>query len=107
MKKEKLIYYQAGSPELETKISIILLILDERIGFTRSTEKPLIVTLREIFIDLNKNARNVPKSRLILLEDQNIQSLCVRTLIAKKAKEFSEDRLPLSIVTLERRRSQV
>ena len=88
-----------GSPELETKISIILLILDERIGFTRSTEKPLIVTLREIFIDLNKNARNVPKSRLILLEDQNIQSLCVRTLIAKKAKEFSEDRLPLSIVT--------
>ena len=88
-----------GSPELETKISLIFLILDERIGFTRGVEKPLIETLREIFIDLNKNARNVPKSRLILLEDQNIQSLCVRTLLAKKAKEFSENQLPLSIVT--------
>ncbi len=88
-----------GSPELETKISLIFLILDERIGFTRSIKKPIIETLREIFIDLNKNARNVPKSRLILLEDQNIQSLCVRTLLAKKAKEFSEDHLPLSIVT--------
>jgi len=87
------------SPELETKISIILLILDERIGFKKRTEQPLIETLREIFIDLNKNARNVPKSRVILLEDQNIQSLCVRTLMAKKAKESADDRLPLSIVT--------
>ncbi len=95
-KKENLVQ---GSPELETKISLILLILDEEIGFKRRNEKSLIETLREIFIDLNKNARPVSKSRLILLEDQNIQSLCVRNLLAKKAKEFSEKELPLSIVT--------
>ena len=88
-----------GSPELETKISLILLILDEQVGFKRRKDESLIETLREIFIDLNKNARPVSRSRLILLEDQNIQSLCVRTLLAKKAKEFSEKELPLSIVT--------
>lgn len=95
-KKENLVQ---GSPELETKISLIFLILDEEIGFKRRDEKSLIETLREIFIDLNKNARPVSRSRLILLEDQNIQSLCVRTLLAKKAKEFSEKELPLSMVT--------
>lgn len=88
-----------GAPEFDTKISLILLILDERVGFKRNIEKPILETLREIFIDLNKNARNVPKSRLILLEDQNIQSLCVRTLLPKKAKIFSPSVLPLPIVT--------
>ena len=95
-KKETLI---PGSPELKTKISLILLILDERVGFKRKSHKSIVGTLREIFIDLNKNARNVPRSRLILLEDQNIQSLCVRTLLPKKAKQSSLDVLPLPIVT--------
>ena len=87
-----------NSPELQTKIPLILLILDSRVGFTGRSEKSLIGTLREIFIDLNKNARRVPKSRLILLEDLNMQSLCVRTLLASKAKE-SSNALPLSLVT--------
>lgn len=88
-----------NAPEFDTKIPLIFLILDQRLGFKGRPEDSLIRTLREIFIDLNKNARQVPKSRLILLEDQNIQSLCVRTLLADKAKEFSSDVLPLSIVT--------
>ena len=91
--------YLENSPEFETKISLILLVLDERVGFTGRSEKPIIDTLREIFIDLNKNARHVPHSRLILLQNQDIQSLCVRTLLADKAKESSPDVLPLSIVT--------
>ena len=40
----------------------------------------------------------LPKSRLILLEDLDIQSLCVRTLLASNAKETSSDVLPLSLV---------
>lgn len=88
---------QGISPELDTKIPLIFLILDERVGFEGRSEK-LLVTLREIFIDLNRNARKVPKSRLILLEDLNIQSFCVRTLLASKAKEASSDVLPLSLV---------
>lgn len=86
-----------NSSRLDTKIPLILLILDERVGF-KGRPKGLIGTLRDIFIDLNKNARNVPKSRLILLEDRNIQSLCVRTLLASNAQD-SSDALPLSMVT--------
>jgi DGQHR domain-containing protein len=82
---------------LDTKIPLIFLILDERVGFKGRSEN-LLGTLREIFIDLNKNARRVPKSRLILLEDLDIQSLCVRTLLASNAKETSSDVLPLSLV---------
>lgn len=85
------------SAELDTKIPLIFLILDERIGFEGRSDN-LLGTLREIFIDLNRNARKVPKSRLILLEDLNIQSFCVRTLLASKAKELSSDVLPLSLV---------
>ena len=85
------------SVELETKIPLIFLILDERVGFEGRSDN-LLVTLREIFIDLNRNARKVPKSRLILLEDLNIQSFCVRTLLASKAKELSSNVLPLSLV---------
>ena len=88
-----------SSPEIQTKISLILLILDKGVGFKRREEKTIIETLREIFIDLNKNARSVSRSRLILLEDQNIQSLCVRILLADKAKEYPENKLPLSLVT--------
>ena len=88
-----------NSTEFDTDIPLIFLVLDQRLGFKGRPEDSLIRTLREIFIDLNKNAREVPKSRLILLEDQNIQSLCVRTLLADKAKDYSSDVLPLSIVT--------
>ena len=90
--------YLENSPEFETKISLILLVLDKQVGFKERSEKPIIETLREIFIDLNKNARQVPKSRRILLEDLDVQSLCVRTLLASKAKE-SSNALPLSMVT--------
>ncbi len=88
-----------NSPEFNTKIPLIFLILDQRLGFEGRPEDSLIRTLREIFIDLNKNAKEVPNSRVILLEDQDIQSLCVRTLLANKAKDLSADVLPLSVVT--------
>ena len=84
-------------PKIDTKIPLIFLILDERVGFKGRSES-LFLTLREIFIDLNKNARRVLKSRLILLDDLDIQAFCVRTLLANKAKETSSDVLPLSLV---------
>lgn len=87
------------SKEFETKIPLIFLILDDRVGFEGRTGTTLIETLREIFIDLNKNARGVAKSRLILLDDLDIQSFCVRTLIASKIGNSSLDVLPLSMVT--------
>ena len=82
---------------LDTKIPLIFLILDKSVGF-EGRSKNLLVTLREIFIDLNRNARKVPKSRVILLEDLNIQAFCVRTLLAEKAREDFPHVLPLSMV---------
>ena len=88
-----------NSSELNTKIPVIFLILDDRVDFEGRKGKSLIETLREIFIDLNKHARVVAKSRLILLDDLNIQSFCVRTLLASKERDSSPDILPLSMVT--------
>ena len=85
-------------PELETKIPLLLLILDKRAGFEGTSEEPIIEILRKIFIDLNKNARNVPRSRVILLDDRTIQFLCVRTIVASNA-QGSPSVLPLSMVT--------
>ena len=87
------------SPELNTKIPLIFLILDDRVGFEQEQGKSLIRTLREIFIDLNKHAREVAQSRIILLDDLNIQSFCVRTLLADNVKDSSQGILPLSMVT--------
>ena len=86
-------------PELNTKVPIIFLILDKDIGFEGRQGKSLIETLREIFIDLNKHARVVSKSRLILLDDLNIQSFCVRTLLDSDEKDSYPEVLPLSMVT--------
>ena len=87
-----------NQPELETKIPVLFLILDRRVGFEGRPGEPIIETLRKIFIDLNKNARNVSRSRVILLDDRTIQFLCVRTLVASNAQE-SSGVLPLSMVT--------
>ena len=87
-----------NQPELETKIPLLFLILDKRAGFEGRPGEPIIETIRKIFIDLNKNARNVPRSRVILLDDRTIQFLCVRTLVASNAQE-SSGVLPLSMVT--------
>lgn len=98
--KEYCTYLTPGvSLELNTKIPLIFLILDERVGFKGNPENSLIETLREIFIDLNRNARVVAKSRLILLDDLDVQSFCVRTLLAGSSRDSCPDTLPLSMVT--------
>ena len=75
------------------------MILDDRVGFEQEQGKSLIKTIREIFIDLNKHARGVAHSRIILLDDLNIQSFCVRTLLGDNVKDTSQGILPLSMVT--------
>ena len=87
-----------NSSRLETKIPLLFLILDKQVGFEGRPGEPIIETLRKIFIDLNKNARNVPRSRIILLDDRTIQFLCVRTLVASNV-QGSSGVLPLSMVT--------
>ncbi len=86
-------------PELNTKVPIIFLILHKDVGFEGRQGSSLIATLREIFIDLNKHARVVSKSRVILLDDLDIQSFCVRTLLDSDEIDSYPEVLPLSMVT--------
>lgn len=89
---------------LDTKISVIFLVLDPRAGFdfkhlTRSPgENPILTVVREVFIDLNKHAREVRRSRRILLDDQEIESRCLRGLLAPCVGQKADGRLPLGIV---------
>src|SRR5262249_1331794 len=81
----------------------IFLIPNEKAGFNipqRPGKNEMAVTgLRNIFIDLNKNARPVSATRNILLDDLNIVSVCVRQLIGTKlSAEAEEQRIPLPLV---------
>jgi hypothetical protein len=86
-----------------SSIPVIFIIPDNRVGFI---EPPLpkgamttVTTLRRIFIDLNKNARSVSTTRNILLDDQEVESVCTRTLIGEKLSDKQEkDRIPLPMV---------
>ena len=89
---------------LETKLSVIFLVLDPRAGFDISKmnlakeENPVLTVVREVFIDLNKHAQEVNRSRRILLDDQEIECRCLRQLIAQRIGEADSERLPLGIV---------
>jgi cation transport regulator ChaB len=92
------------SAALETKLSVIFLVLDPRAGFDitkmnlAKDENQVLTVVREVFIDLNKHAEEVNRSRRILLDDQEIECRCLRQLIAQRIGETPEDRLPLGIV---------
>jgi hypothetical protein len=89
---------------IDTKVSVIFLILDERAGLVidpshfGANENPILKIVREVFIDLNMNAREVIRSRQILVDDQEIESVCLRDLLAQRIGEDQEGRLPLGLV---------
>jgi hypothetical protein len=82
----------------------MFLILDERAGFSLGTaasaddENPILTVVREIFIDLNMNARTVARARKILLADQDIEARCLREVIATRIGAEEEGRLPLGLI---------
>ena len=90
--------------QLETTISVLFLVLDSRAGFqigvghTADNENPILTVIREIFIDLNLSAKAVARSRRILLDDQEIESRCVRKLLAPRVGDRTDGRLPLGLV---------
>jgi hypothetical protein len=89
---------------LETKISVLFLVLDARVGFDiarmelAGDDNPILTVVREVFIDLNKHAKEVERARRILLDDQDIESCCLRELLATRVGEQEEGKLPLGIV---------
>lgn len=86
--------------EKGTMISIIVLLLDSRAGFNGGDfGRAAIKTIaREIFTDLNKNARGVDKATEIVLDDRSLIPCCVRRLVTNQTCSDSTDALPLSLV---------
>jgi hypothetical protein len=93
-----------SSKVLDTKISVMFLVLDERAGFTLGPnltdkdENPILTVVREVFIDLNMNAKTVARARQILLSDQNIEARCLREVIATRIGTDEPGRLPLGLI---------
>jgi DGQHR domain-containing protein len=94
-----------SSPYTDSSIPVIFIVLDEKLGANlTSTRDELLPVLRGLFIDLNKNAEKVKRSRQILLDDREPTSICVRSLVGKSLcggqQELEEEtpRMPLSLI---------
>ncbi len=87
--------------EQQTKIPILFILLHPSAGFQNALgedDYSIRGISRELFTDLNKNAKTVDKARELILDDKSINAQCVRTLLTEKTGEDSKDRLPLSLV---------
>ena len=87
-----------------SRVPVIFLLFDEKVGFRGPTKPPTVELLRALFIDLNKHAQTVKRGRQILLDDRDPHAICVRDLIAEKLSNNADalysapPRLPLSLV---------
>lgn len=87
--------------EKKTKIPVIFVLLHKDAGFQTLQDGELhsIRTIsRELFTDLNKNAKTVDRARELILDDKSINARCVRTLITDSTSQDSYERLPLSLI---------
>jgi hypothetical protein len=89
------------------EISVLFLILDPRAGFVAPAGTTALGACREIFIDINKHARVVPRTRLFLLDDRDVVSVSMRRVLEPSVKPqdtsvavrvAAEGRLPLGLV---------
>lgn len=90
--------------QLDTSIAVTMLVMDPRAGLVvdqanyAEGDNPLLRIVREIFIDLNKHTKEIVRSREILLDDQSIEAVCVRSLLGKRIGDDSTSELPLGLV---------
>jgi hypothetical protein len=87
--------------EQQTKIPVLFVLLHPSAGFQNALgegDYSIRGISRELFTDLNKNAKTVDKARELILDDKSINAQCVRTLLTERTGEDSKERLPLSLV---------
>lgn len=87
--------------EKQTQIPVIFVLLHPKAGFdnTQSQTNHSIRSIsRELFTDLNKNAKTVDRARELILDDKSIHARCVRTLLTDSTAKDAENLLPLSLV---------
>jgi hypothetical protein len=87
--------------EKATRIPIIFLLLHKNAGFKAAPgtySYGIKAIAREIFSDLNKNAREVDMATQIILDDRSVASCCVRSLITESTCNEDGLLLPLSLL---------
>ena len=87
--------------ERQTHIPVIFVLLHPKAGFnnTQSQTNHSIKSIsRELFTDLNKNAKTVDRARELILDDKSIHARCVRTLLTDSTAQDANNSLPLSLV---------
>ena len=92
--------HELGETAKATRIPIIFLLLHEKAGFQAAAggSSAIKVIAREIFTDLNKNAREVDLATQIILDDRSLSSCCVRALITESTCQDDDELLPLSLL---------
>jgi len=87
--------------EQQTQIPIIFILLNPKAGFVNNQDQvnhSIRSISRELFTDLNKNAKTVDRARELILDDKSIHARCVRTLLTEGTSQDAQDLLPLSLV---------
>lgn len=87
--------------EQQTKIPVLFVLLHPNTGFQNvqsEADYSIRGIARELFTDLNKNAKTVDKARELILDDNSLSAQCVRTLLTKSTAQDAKDRLPLSLI---------
>jgi hypothetical protein len=93
-----------GKSFKDSRVPVILLVFDERLGYLAPEHRPTVELLRALFIDLNKHAQTVSRARQILLDDRDPHAACVRQLVATQLSDnvnelsHTPPRLPLALV---------
>lgn len=84
-----------------TSVPVLVLLIAPQAGFRneKNPTKPSIrVIARELFTDLNKNAKTVDTARQLVLDDWDLVARCVRELVTDEAAKDSREVLPLTLV---------
>jgi hypothetical protein len=87
--------------EKKTQIPVIFILLHHDVGFINQqdrTDNSIRKISRELFTDLNKNAKTVDRARELILDDKSINARCVRTLVTNTTPQDDSNSLPLSLV---------
>jgi hypothetical protein len=87
--------------EKQTKIPVLFVLLHPSAGYQNVQSEAnysIRGIARELFTDLNKNAKTVDRARELILDDKSINAQCVRILLTERTGEDAKDRLPLSLV---------
>src|SRR5262249_33111295 len=96
--RDKIRLKELTTREKATELAVIFILLAQEVGFTETPGISVRAIARELFTDLNKNAKAVDLARELILDDWSISARCLRTLITQETAKDDPTVLPLTLV---------